>query len=434
MRSFVLPLALAAIFSTPILSHAGTDAAAGIPGAVSAPALTLDRAWQLAESANPALRQSRAGRASAEGELSDARAFLWNNPTAIGERVRREVPAAGLPEDRRREWSAGIEQTFEIAGQQGHRRRAAQFQLDSLDASIDGTRREVRSRVERAFVQVLALQERVATERQTLRLVEDAAGFVRKRVAAGEDSRLDGNLANIEAERARNQIGALEEQLLDARAELAAELQLPPAQLPVATGALQGPDPNLTLDALLARSAQRPQLRALVLREEAARQRLAFERAARYPDVTVGLTTGREGPGSARERLTTLTLSVPLPLFRRNATGIGRAASDLGQAEIEREAEQRNGSAGVRALWQKQQSLASRVDSLQKTVLPALEENQRLSTKALHAGEIGLAQLLLVNRQVLDGRRDLVDAQTELRLTRVALRLAAGIDADGGTQ
>lgn len=35
-------------------------------------------------------------------------------------------------------------------------------------------------------------------------------------------------------------------------------------------------------------------------------------------------------------------------------------------------------------------------------------------------------QLLLVNRQVLDGRRDLIDAETELRVTRVARQQAAG--------
>ena len=35
-------------------------------------------------------------------------------------------------------------------------------------------------------------------------------------------------------------------------------------------------------------------------------------------------------------------------------------------------------------------------------------------------------QLLIVNPQVLDGRRDLTDAQTELRLARIALNQAAG--------
>ncbi|MCH2219929.1 MAG: TolC family protein, partial [Dechloromonas sp.] len=86
----------------------------------------------------------------------------------------------------------------------------------------------------------------------------------------------------------------------------------------------------------------------------------------------------------------------------------------------------------IGALWQRLQSLRARVDALHQSVLPALEDNQRLSMKSLQAGEIGLFQLLLVNRQVLDGKRDLIDAQTELRQTQIELRQATGWkDAEG---
>lgn len=78
------------------------------------------------------------------------------------------------------------------------------------------------------------------------------------------------------------------------------------------------------------------------------------------------------------------------------------------------------------ALWLRMQSLQQRVERLQSAVLPSLEENQRLSFKALQAGEIGLSQFLLVRRQALDGRRDLLEARTELRLVRIALETAAG--------
>ncbi len=115
-----------------------------------------------------------------------------------------------------------------------------------------------------------------------------------------------------------------------------------------------------------------------------------------------------------------------MPLFRRNAGAVGRATSELTQAQIEQDTERRNSHASIAALWPQFQSLNARVDALQTSVLPALEENQRLSVKALQAGEISLVQLLLVNRQVLDGRRDMLDALTEQRMTQIALRQAAG--------
>ena len=77
-------------------------------------------------------------------------------------------------------------------------------------------------------------------------------------------------------------------------------------------------------------------------------------------------------------------------------------------------------------MWARRENLQARVNQLSESVLPRLEENQHLSSVSFRAGEIGLLQLLLVNRQVLDGQRDLLDARTELRLAKVALEAAAG--------
>ncbi|PZP54443.1 MAG: TolC family protein, partial [Azospira oryzae] len=52
--------------------------------------------------------------------------------------------------------------------------------------------------------------------------------------------------------------------------------------------------------------------------------------------------------------------------------------------------------------------------------------NLRLSRTAFSAGEIGLVEILRVNRQVLDVRRDLIDALIQLHLTRVDLEQSAG--------
>ena len=88
--------------------------------------LTLEQAWQQAEQANPALRATQANLATSEGELTDARAPLWNNPQLATEWRRRTVPQTADPARIDREWTVGLAQTFEIAGQQGKRRSAAE--------------------------------------------------------------------------------------------------------------------------------------------------------------------------------------------------------------------------------------------------------------------------------------------------------------------
>lgn len=391
------------------------------------PPLTLDRAWQLAEKANPALKAAQAGLTVAEGDLTDARGLLWNNPQLAAERTRRKVPQPGAGNDIQREWRTEFSQTLEIAGQQGYRRGVAEQELAALKENVEETRQQVRAEVEQKFVRVLALQTRFAMEAELVGLIRDAADAARKRFEAGEDTKLDGNLAEVEWGRAESQLEAAREQLIHARAELAATLQLPAETLPEVHGALSSEvGIPYTMEQLLAAATARPRLRALDHQEQAARSRLGLERAAAYPDVTVGLFASREGPGDVRERVTGLSVSLPLPLFRRNAAGIGRATTELTQAQIERQAAIRDTRATVLALWQRFDSLRGRVKRLEQFVLKRLQENQRLSATAYRAGEISLPQFLLATRQVLDTRREVLEAVTELSLVRVEMEQAAG--------
>ena len=393
--------------------------------ALAAP-LTLEQAWEHAERANPDLRSAQANLAAAQGELTDARALLWNNPQLSTEWRKRTLPQTTGTAQSSYEWTVGLAQAFEIAGQQGIRRSAAEQALAATQAVIAETRRQVRAEVEQQFVRVLGLQQRIQMEERTLKLVEEAASAVSKRVTAGEDSRLDGNLAKVEAGRAQNQVALLREQLIQARAALAALLQLPTDGLPEPGGSLDSPSAAYTLDELLAVAANRPLLRAYDHQQKSARSRLTLERAAIYPDITVGLNTAREGLGNPQDRISGLSVSLPLPLFRRNGTGIGRATTELARVQVQQQVAHRDTRAQVLALWARRENLQARVNQLSESVLPRLEENQHLSSVSFRAGEIGLLQLLLVNRQVLDGQRDLLDARTELRLAKVALEAAAG--------
>lgn len=412
-------------------SAAGTPALLALlitafAGPAHADPLSLDEALSLAEQRGSVLQAKQAATTTVQGELQEARAPLWNNPALGGEYRWRQLSQAGAPSVKKQDAALGIAQTFESGGQQSARRGAAEANSDGLVAAIEQTRRDLRAEVERQFVQVQALQLRVQMERESLELLQRAASLVRRRVQAGEDSRLDGNLARVEAERGSNQLARAQEDLSQARSALAVLLQWDRPALPETVGELDRMQPGYILDGLMAAAAGQSRLQALEAQERGADYRLKLERGMRYPDVTVGLNYSSEKGIDGRDRITTLAISVPLPLFRRNQAGIGRASTELTQSRIEREAARREIQTGVPTLWQRLQSLRTRVDRLRGDVMPALDENQTLSLKALREGEIGLTQFLLVRRQVLDGQRDLPDARTELRLTQSSLEQAAG--------
>jgi len=400
---------------------------AGVVAQSGARVLTLPEALSLAEEGNAALKTARAALAAAQGESRSTSALLYNNPELSVERARRRATDADGLGNRYRESEIGLSQPLELGGQQGHRRNAARHALAAAHADIVDSQARVRAEVELAFAQVLLLQRRLVSEEQNARLAQDAAAAVGKRVAAGEDSKLDGNLSSVEAERGRNQVATLGEQLLEARASLASLLQLPASEFPEVAGELPEVVPGYRLEDLLARAAERPQLRALAEREAAAQSRLLLERASVFPNVTLGVASAREGPAESRERATILSISVPLPLFNRNQAGIGRALTERDQAQVERQSATRNGEAAIRELWQRLASLEARLARLGNAVTPRLDENLALSAKAYRAGEIGILQLVLVNRQALDARRDYLDALADFTRARIALEQAAGI-------
>jgi cobalt-zinc-cadmium efflux system outer membrane protein len=100
--------------------------------------------------------------------------------------------------------------------------------------------------------------------------------------------------------------------------------------------------------------------------------------------------------------------------------------TELTQVQVERQAAERDTGAAVRVQWRRIAQLQARAERLRESVLKMLEDNQRLSQRALTEGEIGVAELLLVNRQVAETRRELLEAETELRRARIALERAAG--------
>ena len=407
---------------------------AGAQAPAAPPALTLVEALRQAELASPAVKLREAQLAAAEGARQQASSLLAHNPELSLERSRTQTRITPPPDERGSGWSVGLAQSFEMGGQQARRRDAAAAARDALRAEIEDARRQARSDAALRFHAVLALQRRIQVEQRSVELFERTAQAVAKRRAAGEDTRLDANVALVEAERARNVLAVATEQWLDARSELAAALQLPPSAVPAVAGQLAtelGSALPFTLDQLVTAAQALPRLRALGARENAARARLGVERASRTPDLTVGVNMGREGPGNARDRVTMLSLSMPLPLFTRNEAGIGQALSEVTTSEVERAVAIRDQEAQVRRLWSRLASQRERVQRLQRTLLPASADNQQLAAKSRQAGQIGLLEQLVINRQTLDAERELGDALAEYHTTRIELENAAGWSLEG---
>ncbi|MGP1717097.1 MAG: TolC family protein [Methylophilus sp.] len=394
--------------------------------ALHAAPLTLDQAWLFAIRNNADLQRQMANQSIPDGDFQDARGLLYYNPVLNLDVRQRNISQSPGADTRRGEWGAGIAQTFEIAGQQGLRRNAAQQSQQAIALDIAEEYRLLHAQLEEQFVTVLAIQKRIEVEQRILTLIEQNTALSRKRVQAGEDSLLDGNLAVVDTERARNQLSGLNEQLVRARAQLAATLQLGETELPMVAGELMPAATSYTLTDLLEKLAARPAIQSLNIKESAARSRLELQQNLKYPDLTVSLVNSREATMAGDDNITSVGFSLPLPLFRRNGAGIGRATAEFTQSEINRAALTRNAKAAIQAAWLRRENIRERVSRLDKEVYPRLEQNLKLAKIAFENGEIGLPQLLILQRQTVDAQRDIIDAQKDIRLVQVELEYVSG--------
>lgn len=357
------------------------------------------------------------------GQTQSSEALLFNNPVIDWNSGKRRDVAGNPEKVRQSEWGAGVSQTFEVAGHQGYRQEAARSAMNAFREESLDTRNQVMLTTSILFYQILALQEKVRLETEAVALYTRAESLVARQRQSGSATRLDNNLATIERQLASNQRLAAMQALQDTRDALARYLLTSEEAIPEMRGTFDNTGEPLpyTYASLGARLANTPGIRALEWQEKSAVAELDLQKAARIPDVTLGVSYSRDGPDNSREDLTTLSVSVPLPLFQRNELGIGQATTALKRSQLNlitfRNAQQQQ----LKNQWDKLNNLRERVEILNKQVLPTADMNKRLTLLAQENGQSSLPDVLLTSQQILNAQRTRLDTLLEYQTTRLTL-------------
>ncbi|MFP2913340.1 TolC family protein, partial [Pyxidicoccus sp. 3LFB2] len=121
------------------------------------------------------------------------------------------------------------------------------------------------------------------------------------------------------------------------------------------------------------------------------------------------------------------TLGVPLPVFSR-----GQEARVTSEARVRRlrsalEAARAMRDVQVESARVQHQKRQEALELLEREALPLLADNESLAAKSYEAGEMGLAEFLLVRRDTLEARTAHVDSLLEAALARVQLAVESGV-------
>jgi len=210
-----------------------------------------------------------------------------------------------------------------------------------------------------------------------------------------------------------------------ARATLAEVVALPAAALPVVAGALPDAWPAPAALAELERLAleRRSDLLALRSEVESATSRIRLERSLATPNLVVGIATGREAD---REDLDTLRAGFTIPLFQRNQGGIAIARADEGVLSAQLASAELAVRREVAAAWSRAEATSRALAVFRNTVAGTLEENLDLVQRGLAAGKLRGSEVLVFRRELIDSRRELIEAAADAWLAQIDLDLATG--------
>ena len=377
--------------------------------------LTIEEALALAREQAPDI-------VLAKGRIEEARARQAQAGRRFQENPALEVNGGyRRAEDDHLDFEAAVSQSLYDRKRRTARVAGAQAALERAEAELDEARRVLLREVWTTFVRASIAGERVTLLSRDRQAADELLASTERRYEAGEATALELNRARTAAASARAEQSGAQAESGAELAELRALLGLPPEEsIEVRSGPALREPPDLP--ALLAGLDRRPDLRVLAAELREAEAEVTLARALARPGLGVRGGVGREEGAD----LVTAGVVVSLPLHDKGqetlAVGEARAAA-LRQALA---SARRSADAEVRGRHSALLRHLEAARELERTALPALEDNESLALKSFEAGEIDLGELLLLRREILETRLTYLERLLDASLTRFELEAAAG--------
>ena len=388
--------------------------------AVAGHAVGLQTAMDAAVKAHPELQMAEQQVNAARGNLDEQGAYAYNPELSL-EPQRRRLNGGGTSND----YYITLSQGLETAGKRGLREQSAQSALDVARHSRAFVRQQLMVKAARSYVALYFAAHIFELRRQQSAMLEKVSDAVERKLALGESSQLDANLARSARASALNATAIARQDLTRAKqryqvalGQAASDVTLSGLTLPVIDTNWKPP-----ADAYKTALASRPDVAALRAKQAQFSTQADLASAARIPDVTFSAMTGRE----AGEQLLKLGITVPLPVLNSH-----RGAYRAALAEKER--------VNTGLAWFEQQlryavrsaldNHANAMRALSNMEATGMQQSARntitLAQKAYDAGELDLEELVVHIRQGLDARMTALDIMKQGWLARIRLAEVLG--------
>ena len=390
--------------------------------------LTLEEAIGLATAHNPALAVERHGIDIAGGEATRAQSYPYNPELEVSPGLGgdRQPPEPGL--EFAYDVQVGVSQTVELKGQGAIRQRRARALADQATWALRDAERRVRIQVLRAFGEVLLAQQRARLAGEIVDLSRELLRVARELYEAGHVPRLDALRAEVEERLAGNERIAAERALEALKRDLTLLMGQPSdmsfqAEGPLPYSASAAVERVLTRDAL----SGRPDVKAAEAGLQASDAATVLVQAEqRFPSMNLSARYEFSREAEARQHRAVLGLSVPLPVFNRREGDLEIAMAQRSQQAARLDLVRATISAQVAQALERFRASRSIMKQFTDHILPQQQENFEMLREGYQLGQFTLTEVLVIQREFIQGRSRYLDAVAEFNAALVDLESASG--------
>ncbi len=301
-------------------------------------------------------------------------------------------------------------QPIELGGKRRARIAAAERATDLARVQFEGRQADLKADVRAAFFAALISQERVQLAQRSLELARTGSVAAANRVTAGK-------VSPVEETKAKVAEAGVRLELIQAKGELKANLQLLQTLMARPTGiarvdgnALAMPN-LLQLDLVEQQLPNAPALRQSRLSVQRLTALAELEQAKRIPDVVV--TAGGVRDGSTGRNRAVVGISIPIPVFDMNRGNIVEALRRLDKAQDELRAFELRLRADVVAARQRYETAGAEVETLEREILPGAQTAFEAATQGFELGKFSFLEVLDAQRTLLQARAQYLRALAE---------------------
>ncbi len=383
--------------------------------------LSLDDAFQLVASANPALKSFEYHLIAAESNLKQA--GLWANPELDIEFEEVGWDSPGFKES---EFSISLAQEFELFGQRSARKNIAQAQIDATELQVKLLTFDLYLETKQRYHALAHTQQSVRLSHKSVELAREIVENTNYRLERGAALQSEFLLAQLEEQRA---LLALDQAKLEVDAAEAILVSLwngKVSGLKVTTGA-ESDFINL-FDRISLLTNGTDSTREIIQKrseQEILRAEKAMAIAEARPAVTLSGGFKRLEVNNSKSFI--FGVSLPIPLFNRNQGKQKSLDAQLRSMEYDLERSRTETISNINSHTIRFKNLIHSHGTLDSLLLPTAEKAYRTLQQAYEAGRVPFTQLLEAERALNDLNFEHNDLLLTIQEQIIALESLTGI-------